>query len=112
MLIRDEIKEQLITNATMVAKIALYLQDPYGDGIRLDVVRHPSLEYQAARRMATTKVVDMFDREVVINAFLDDVLEHVFGICRQTNPELVRNGVISRDEALEIGMLRQARLGN
>jgi hypothetical protein len=54
---------------TELIKIALWLDDPYGDGIRLSAIRNPSPDRQAAIEFLTTGQRSIDSRELVyINA--------------------------------------------
>lgn len=111
MSIRNNIKDKLSDNPVVVAKIALYLQDPWGDGIRLDAVRNPTEEYQAASRMVQQSRVgetDMFDAKTVLNAFLNDAIDFAVANRRRTFDRIFCGAkILTVEEAKAVGMLRK-----
>jgi hypothetical protein len=58
-----------------IARVGLYLDDPYGDGIRLDRVRNPSEGRVAAR--CEVRGEPMLDGEELIRAEYESIVREV-----------------------------------
>ena len=83
-------------NEYIVAKAFLYVDDPYGDGIRLEHVRNPS----AARIVAKDLVHDgyfSFNALEIMLAERGDEIKHALRT-KSGRADMVRNGKLSENE--------------
>lgn len=53
----------------MIAAIGLYLDDPYGDGIRLEKIRNPSAARQAALDLVYNRQLVLGGEELIRSAY-------------------------------------------
>jgi len=61
--------EGLIMNILEVARIGLWLEDPYGDGIRLEAIRNPSEARVAAEDLIYNNQLTLGGEELIRNEY-------------------------------------------
>jgi len=85
----------------MIGKIGLWLEDPYGDGCRLDVVRFPSEWREAAKRLVFSNEPEFWDEELVQDNYGPMVKDFIKKEKRRKRPILVQQDVFTDDELAE-----------
>ena len=79
------LKNKLKNDVMTVAKVGVYLDDPYGDGIRLDSIREPRPARIAA--LATLKDgINLFDNQLIMDEYLEATYEFLKRDMKRKNP--------------------------
>jgi len=98
--------KQINIPLTLIAKIGLWLDDPYGDGIRLESIRQPNDGRHAALAQRGGSPNLGGEREIR-KEYESKVRELVKLEKRRKNPELLMQKVLTVEEAASLGITKK-----
>lgn len=81
-----QLKHRLENDVSLVARVGVYLDDPYGDGIRLEAIREPRPARVAAIQTIQTGP-DMFDTKLIMDEYLEKVYQFLRKDMKRKHPQ-------------------------